>query len=176
MVQVKWRNSLGSITYSSQLCMLFIAIYLAIQTEYIFLPTFRFEAGKTRVSVCLCAAVPWGLRLCLCGGFLIFFQGKKLLGLVWLCACQRSHFSLTLQSVKQRSHFIASTVALGSRLLVLSSAFPLELFSDELWASKGTLTEAHVALRVREGLLPLLLQCFPTYYRHAPLPPLALAD
>lgn len=170
MVQIKWRSSLGSIICSSQLCMLFIAIYLAMQIKYILLARFRFGAGKNRVSACPCAAAHWRLRLHLCVGFLNFFREK-------------THFMFKLALCISKLPFVSdfqfdnggfqfSFDCFGSSFettscFFLSSAHQLgraaplpEGFLAEPWASKGSLplTEANVALGVRESL------CIPCCY------------
>lgn len=138
MFQIKWRSSLGSIIRSSQLCMLFIATYLAMQIKYILLARVRFGAGKNRVSACPCAAAHWRLRLHLCGGFLNFFREKKPFYVqvgflyfkapisLWLC-------SLTTEAFN--SHLIASVAALRPPL-VLSSA-PLTSWAGQPLSRRG---------------------------------------
>lgn len=150
----------------SQLCMPFIATYLAIQIKCILLARFRFESGKSKVTACLRAATLWMLRLRFGWVFHEFFffggGGNYFFCSVCLCVSKITFFSpCSLTTEAFNSHLAASgfDTFLGSVQQLGTAALLPEVFLAELWASKGILplTEANAAPGVMESLCT---QCF----------------
>lgn len=132
--------------------MLFLAIYLAIQIEYILLATFRSEAVYLHVCVKLHLEC-WDWFLCGVLGLLLM---KKSFGfnLAFGCACQRSHFLSDFAVCQTEVSFYCFLSGFGTITpCSLLSFAPGGVLS---WAAGKQrhclLTEANVALGVKDCL------------------------
>lgn len=156
--------------------MLFLAIYLAIQIEYILLATFRSEAVYRHVCVKLHLEC-WDWFLCGVLGLLLM---KKSFGfnLAFGCACQRSHFLSDFAVCQTEVSFYCFLSGFGTitpcSLLSFAPGGVLSWAAGKqrhcLWLRQMWLWEWRIVFASTVAAM------FSTCYRRAPLPPLILAD